>query len=109
MSRWQTICDIEDIPVNTGRCALLGHHQVAVFRVREGEAEYYYAIDNRDPFSSANVLSHGIVGSVDDQVVVASPIYKQHFCLRNGKCLEDSLQLRTWKVRVRGSHVQLSD
>ena len=109
MSNWETICTIDDIPPNSGRCALLGKHQVAVFRVEESEGETFYAIDNHDPFSGANVLSRGIVGSLQDTVVVASPLYKQHFCLRSGACLEENVQLRTWQVRTQSNKVQLAD
>lgn len=108
MTTWQTICSTGDITPNTGRCALLGKQQVAVFRVLEDSGEKYYAIDNFDPFSEANVLSRGIVGSLQERVVVASPIYKQHFCLATGECLEDNVQLRTWQVRLQGNEVQLA-
>ena len=104
---WQTICSVDDIPRNGGRCALVGKHQVAVFRVCDGDAQKFYAIDNHDPFSQANVLSRGIVGSLQQKTVVASPIYKQHFCLESGQCLEENIQLRTWQVRVDGAAVQI--
>ena len=93
---------------NGARCAQLEKHQVAIFRVSRGDVQTFYAIDNRDPFSSANVLSRGIVGSLKDRVVVASPVYKQHFCLDSGECLEENVQLRTWSVRVKGGQVQLA-
>ena len=47
-----------------------------------------YAIDNIDPNSRASVLSRGLVGNLGERVVVASPIYKHHFDLRSGECLE---------------------
>ncbi len=109
MSTWKTICKIDDVPENGGCCALIGQQQVAIFRVDEGAASSsFYAIDNHDPFSGANVLSRGIVGSLSDKVVVASPIYKQHFCLKTGQCLEDEVQLRTWRVRAHGDELQLA-
>ena len=43
-----------------------------------------YAIGNYDPASDANVLARGIVGDIGGEIVVASPIYKQHFSLRHG-------------------------
>ena len=115
MSSWETICSVDDIAPNSGRCALLGKQQVAVFRVvvravegtAEGDVDNFYAIDNHDPFSGANVLSRGIVGSMQDTVVVASPVYKQHFCLRTGVCLEENIHLRSWSVRIQGDRVQL--
>src|SRR5258708_13508282 len=34
-------------------------------------------------------MSRGIVGDIGGEVVVASPIYKQHFSLITGRCLEE--------------------
>jgi nitrite reductase (NADH) large subunit len=82
---WQAICELEDIAPDTGVCASWGEAQVAVFRVDE----QVYAIDNRDPASGANVLSRGLVGDLGGELVVASPIYKQHFSLLSGRCLEE--------------------
>ena len=84
---WTKICPLQDIVPNTGVGALIDGHQVAVFRLSD---DTVYAIDNFDPHSQANVLSRGIVGDLDGQVVVASPIYKQHFNLQTGECLEDA-------------------
>ncbi len=36
----------------------------------------------------AAVLSRGLVGNLGERLVVASPIYKHHFDLRTGECLE---------------------
>ncbi|GJG98778.1 nitrite reductase small subunit NirD [Cupriavidus pauculus] len=83
---WTAICTLRDIVPNTGVCALVDKKQVAVFRI--GRGEEVYAIANFDPNSQANVLSRGLVGSLADRIVVASPIYKHHFDLRTGECLE---------------------
>ena len=79
------VCRLDDIVPDTGVCALVAGEQVAVFRTQEK----IFAIGNRDPFSGANVLSRGIVGDLGGEVVVASPVYKQHFSLLTGRCLED--------------------
>jgi nitrite reductase (NADH) small subunit len=84
---WTAVCELDDIVPETGVCALVRGAQVAVFHV-PGDDGIVYAIDNFDPHSQAAVLSRGIVGSVGDRIVVASPIYKQHFDLRTGECLE---------------------
>jgi NAD(P)H-dependent nitrite reductase small subunit len=55
---------------------------------RRGEQPRLFAIDNYDPNSDAAVLSRGLVGSLGERIVVASPIYKQHFDLQTGECLE---------------------
>jgi NAD(P)H-dependent nitrite reductase small subunit len=71
---------------NTGVCALVRGRQIAIFRIDAT----FFAIDNYDPASDANVLSRGIVGDVKGERVVASPLYKHHYSLLTGRCLEDS-------------------
>ena len=84
---WNAVCTLDRIVPDTGVCALLNGRQVAVFRVG-GLEPRVFAIDNYDPNADAAVLSRGLVGSLGERVVVASPIYKQHFDLRTGECLE---------------------
>ncbi|MCO4892997.1 nitrite reductase small subunit NirD [Cupriavidus sp. WGtm5] len=83
---WTAICTVRDIVPNTGVCALVDDRQVAVFRI--GRGDEVYAIDNFDPNAQAAVLSRGLVGNLGERLVVASPIYKHHFDLRTGECLE---------------------
>lgn len=108
MSDWKDICSVEDIVPNSGRCALHNGEQVAIFRVRRSGNDAFYALANHDPCSGANVISRGIVGSIGDKLVVASPVYKQHFCLDTGACLEEEVSLKTWSVRVEGDRVLLA-
>src|SRR5258708_1864385 len=82
---WHAICALEDILPESGAAALVDGKEIAVFRV--GDA--VFAIGNHDPASDANVLSRGIVGDIGGEIVVASPIYKQHFSLITGRCLEE--------------------
>jgi nitrite reductase (NADH) small subunit len=82
---WTAVCAADDILPHTGVCALVEGRHVAVFRVG---ADDFYAIDNVDPKAGASVLSRGLVGSLADRIVVASPLYKQHYDLRTGECLE---------------------
>ncbi|KAA9129815.1 nitrite reductase small subunit NirD [Marinihelvus fidelis] len=83
---WHEVCAVDDILAGTGVAALLGETQVALFRLRDDRV---YAIGNHDPFSHAPVLSRGIVGDLGGRVVVASPLFKQHFRLEDGGCVED--------------------
>jgi len=108
----QRICQLEDIAINTGVAALFNEKQVAIFKVKTEygtqSSEQVFAISNYDPFSGANVLSRGIVGSLGGELVVASPIYKQHFYLSSGICVEEnSIQLETWQVKVEDNAVFL--
>ncbi|MBX2808371.1 MAG: nitrite reductase small subunit NirD [Cellvibrionaceae bacterium] len=106
MSEWVTVCDERDLIPGTGVCALLGREQVAIFKTRKTPA--VYAVSNYDPIGRANVLSRGIVGSIGDAIVVASPLYKQHFDLATGQCLEeDEHSVKTYPVRVDAGQVQL--
>ena len=96
---WTRVCALSDIVPDTGVCCLVAGKQVAVFRLSVGDR--VLAIGNHDPFSRANVLSRGIVGDVSGEIVVASPVYKNHFCLRSGRCLEDeSWSVQSYAVRV---------
>ena len=100
---WVAVCRLNDIVPNTGVCALVGGRQVAVFRLDD---DRLYAIDNHDPFSRANVLSRGIVGDIKGEVVVASPVYKQHFSLASGQCLEDpQVSVPVFPARLDGDMV----
>lgn len=106
MNQWTTICPLEDIAPDTGVCALYQGEQVALFRI--GDSDQVFAISNYDPLGEANVLSRGIVGSIGERLVVASPLYKQHYDLATGECLEDSdLLLKTYRVRVEQQQVLL--
>jgi assimilatory nitrate reductase catalytic subunit len=91
------VCRLDDIVPDTGVCALVAGEQVAVFRVEDN----VYAVGNHDPISGANVLSRGIVGDVKGELVVASPIYKQHFSLLTGRCVEDAtVRIPVYAARV---------
>ncbi len=96
------VCRLEQILPDCGACALVAGEQVAIFRVGSG----VHAIGNRDPFSGANVLSRGIVGDLKGELVVASPVYKQHFSLVTGRCLEDpSVQVPVYAAKVEDGFV----
>ncbi len=83
---------------NTGVCALVGGEQVALFRLDDDSV---HAVGNHDPFSGANVLSRGIVGDIAGELVIASPVYKQHFSLVSGRCIEDSsVRIPVYAARV---------
>ena len=89
------VCSLDDLVENSGVCVLVDEQQVALFWLRQpgshGIGELF-AIGNYDPIGGANVMSRGILGSIGDKLVVASPLYKQHFCLNTGQCLQDVSQ-----------------
>jgi len=105
--QWNSLCQLSDLVEGGGVCAFYNGKQVAVFYV-SGEEERVFAIDNYDPAGEAFVLSRGIVGDLQNTLVVASPLYKHHFDLRAGRCLEDeTLTVGTYPVRICGDIVEI--
>ena len=103
---WTDDCAVDDIVTDTGVCALVAEQHVAVFRLGE---DRFFAIDNIDPKSGASVLSRGLLGTLGDRVVVASPLYKNHFDLHTGECIEVPEQsVRAHGVRVDGGRISVS-
>ncbi|HEV7147126.1 MAG TPA: nitrite reductase small subunit NirD [Pedococcus sp.] len=100
------VCRLDDLSTERGAAALAGGVQVALFRTFD---DVVYAVQQRDPYSGANVMSRGIVGSAGDIPTVASPMYKQVFDLRTGECLDpvgkETRPLSTYPVMVRDGAV----
>ncbi|KVR31120.1 nitrite reductase small subunit NirD [Burkholderia ubonensis] len=97
---WTPVCALDEIVPNTGVCALVNGEQVAVFHVAHADGGVF-AIGNVDPASHAAVMSRGLIGSLGERIVVASPLYKHHFDLRTGECLEVPEQsVSTYPSRV---------
>lgn len=108
--QWRALCARADLVANSGVVAWLDGVQVALFHLPQGEAgEQVYAIDNHDPQSGANVIGRGILGHLKGDLVIASPLYKQHYRLRDGSCLEYPEQrLRVWPARLSGEVVEIA-
>lgn len=96
-TRWVDVCGYADLMPERGACALIEGRQVAVFRAYDGEL---FALSNFDPFSGAYVMARGILGTRGGEPTVASPMYKQVFDLRTGRCLDQpEVSLRTFAIR----------
>ena len=51
-------------------------------------------------------IARGIVGDLGGEIVVASPMYKQHFSLITGRCLEDpALSVPVYLARVKDGEI----
>ncbi|MEU2910609.1 nitrite reductase small subunit NirD [Streptomyces massasporeus] len=96
---WFTVCDLTALLPGRGVAALLPDgRQAAIFRDRSGDL---FAIDNRDPFTGAAVLSRGLTGTHQGRPFVASPLLKQRFDLASGECLDDeTVRVTAYKVRI---------
>lgn len=123
---WLTVCRLDDLPPERGAAALVPDEvdgapvltQVALVRLLD---DTVLAVQQHDPFSDAHVMARGIVGTrrVDDEDVptLASPMHKQVFDLRTGRCLDPAGKqpvagrapdLRTWPVQVLDGDVRLA-
>ncbi|MGI4836577.1 MAG: nitrite reductase small subunit NirD [Janthinobacterium lividum] len=106
---WRRVCAVSDLVAQSGVVAWVDGAQVALFYLPEQNPPIF-AVANRDPQSGANVIGRGIVGLLKGELVVAAPLYKQHFSLVTGQCVEDPSQaLATWAVRLNGEEVEISD
>ncbi len=105
--QWIDICSIDDLQPNSGICALVAGHQVAIYHLLENDT--LYAIDNYDPIGKANVLSRGMIGDIKGEPMVASPLFKQHFNLDSGICFEEpDIQVKTFPVRRMAGRVEVA-
>ncbi len=103
---WHVVCRSEAVIPGTGVCALVEGKQVAIFRTFKDRQ--LFALDNFDPIGRANVLSRGIQGSIGETLVVASPLYKQHFALATGLCLEEDVRIPVYKVREQHGLIEVA-
>lgn len=84
---WTRACAYEYLIAGRGVGVLLDDgSQAALFRLGDGAL---HALGNIDPCSGAAVLSRGIIGDRNGELVVLSPIKKQAFALADGRCLDD--------------------
>jgi nitrite reductase (NADH) small subunit len=99
---WMPVCRVAELEVERGAAALVHGQAVALFRTHE---DTVYALSNHDPFSRTSVLARGIVGTKtvagEEVPFVASPMHKQAFDLRTGRCVDDPhVSVTAYAVRV---------
>lgn len=103
---WSSACRLTDVPAGQGAAVLIAGQQIAVFRTDDGSI---YALGNRDPFTGANVMARGILGSRGDVQIVTSPMLKHSFSLETGKAVDDpDASLPTFATRVVDGLIQVS-
>lgn len=84
MSQFQYVCSVDALVANSGVAALINGQQIALFYL----AGQVYATSNYDPICHAFVMSRGMVGDLKGQLMVASPLHKEHYNLQTGQCFE---------------------
>lgn len=104
---WVKACRLDALLPGRGVAVLLpGGEQVALFQLAD---QTLAAVSNIDPFGRAAVMSRGITGDRGGEPTVASPLLKQVFSLRDGRCLEDeSRSLTVYDVRVVDGIVEIA-
>jgi len=106
-TRWEAVCTVDDLVPESGIAVWTQDGPVAVFYLPH-RLPALFAISHTDPFSGANVLARGITGDINGEPVVASPLYKQHFSLRTGRCLEDeNVAVKVYPVLLDGDQIRL--
>jgi nitrite reductase (NADH) small subunit len=104
---WTKACRLDALLPGRGVAVLLsGGEQAALFLLADGTLA---AVSNIDPFGRAAVMSRGITGDRHGEPTVASPLLKQAFSLRDGRCLDDeSHALTVYDVRVANGIVEVA-
>lgn len=107
-TKWTQVGKRDDLIAESGIAVWTPNGPVAVFYL-PGENPTLYAIGHYCPLGKANVLARGIVGDLKGELVVASPLYKQHYSLTTGQCQEDaSVRVPSYEVRLNGDILELA-
>ncbi|GAA0792165.1 nitrite reductase small subunit NirD [Marinobacterium sediminicola] len=104
---WRDLCGRDDLIPGSGVAVKIGSQAAALYWPEPGR-EQLFALAHRDPFSQAEVLAWGLLCEQGGEWSVAAPLYKQHFRLNDGVCLEQpEVVLPTWPVRFNGDRVEV--
>ena len=111
---WHSIGDAANFPINAGIAVKLDEQQIAVYRFRAAEVDpgsqpdEWYACDNTCPHKNDNVLARGLIGDHKGELMVACPMHKKAFSLKNGACLNDpDYSVKVYPIRLAGDTVLL--
>ncbi|MBF7073601.1 nitrite reductase small subunit NirD [Glaciecola sp. MH2013] len=112
------VCSIDDLILNSGVCALVHDTQIAIFAIpsiaNSKEEIRLFACSNFDPIGKANVMYRGLLCSskndeMEDEAMICSPLYKQHYSLVSGKCAEDeNVSISIYKCYLENGRVFVS-
>lgn len=106
---WLNVCKLNDLVLNSGVCVLVESKQIAVFAIsNKADGIQLFACDNFDPIGKANVMSRGLLSSTEGEICICSPLYKQHYSLVDGRCLEDEeASVNVYPIQVESQDVQI--
>jgi len=104
---WKDLCSRDDLVPGSGVAVKIGNEAAALYWP-DAAREQLYALSHRDPFSQAEVLAWGLLCEHEGEWSVAAPLYKQHFRLCDGVCLEQpDVVLSGWPLRFNGDRVEV--
>ena len=119
MTAFVDVCALTDLDPERGAGALLGEWQVALFRLADDTVR---AVQQRDPYSGANVMSRGLVGTTRvtddggaerDVPTVTTPMLKQVWSLETGDVIDSGGKpkhpLAVFAAEVRDGRVHVAD
>lgn len=102
MSEFVQVCAKQDLVKNSGVAALVNGEQIALFYINDT----VYALNNYDPVGKAYVMSRGMIGDLKDQLMVASPLQKQHYNLETGVCMDvEGISIPVYETKLEGDQV----
>ncbi|QCU90233.1 nitrite reductase small subunit NirD [Thiomicrorhabdus sediminis] len=102
MSDFIKVCNLDDLIKDSGVAALVNNVQVALFYI----GDEVFALNNFDPIGQAYVMSRGMIGDLKGQLMVASPLQKQHYNLQTGECMDiEGVQIPTYESKIEDSAV----
>ncbi len=102
MSEFTKICSVDSLVKNAGVAALIEGQQIALFYIDDT----VYAINNYDPIGKAYVMSRGLTGDLKGQLMVASPLQKQHYNLKTGECMDvEGVSIPVYETKIENNNV----
>ncbi|MCS5559596.1 MAG: nitrite reductase small subunit NirD [Oceanospirillaceae bacterium] len=105
-STWLSVCTTDDLLAGGGVCVLIGKQQVALFL--EPSKAQVFAVSNLDPMLHVESVSRGLMGGIDGQTYVATPLLKHRYELATGRSLDGGDQhLKCWPARILGQTVEV--
>lgn len=106
-AQWHPVCHLDDLVANSGIVVWLSTQPAALFWLPD-QAPSVYVLAHYDPIAKAEVLAHGLVCESQGEWSVASPLYKQHYRLSDGQCLENAgIKVSTWPVRIINKGIEI--
>ncbi len=101
MKTWIQVANSDDVMLNGGGCTLNSAICTPPSKTQPpGAAPEWYAVQNRCPHDSRQVLSSGLTGDARGEPQVACPLHKNAFSLRTGEHLGDQeWTLETFPVK----------